>query len=135
MLSKQVEDGVAKGNVGLVTAELIWAVTWDDINIDADRIVTAIKGVDIKVFKSNKIRSVCSALHITGIANARKDIMLNTLSKYASNATAYKEQKTSTVVSTTKAACKTLQYMIRLFNVLFSDLFAECFGSFGHKPS
>jgi hypothetical protein len=107
-------------------------VTWEQLDYNNQNEPTGLNGKVWNELKSAQIRSVCSKLGVKGVKNAKKGIMAETIISTHKNLKAYSLLNKN---NNNDVPRKEVQCPYRLMNILFSDLFAEDFGSIGNSAS
>jgi hypothetical protein len=121
-----VMDSTSKGS----EAANLEGEQWSDVGKDNDGLI-CISGMPLEDLSSRQLRTLCSRLGVKGVKNAKKCKMIEMVTGIYRNKAAYKDLQIA-VPSTANVPRKQIQCSFRLLNILFSDDFAERFGSIGN---
>lgn len=126
---------------------MIETLTWDKIDVDLDGNVVGAFGIRFVQLSSKQLRTVCSRLNIRGIKNAKKQVMIDSISQHYKNRKAYDaldvcpaassatNSSDSFIANATNTPRKEIQCPFRLMNILFSDQFAQRFAATGNAAT
>jgi hypothetical protein len=124
-------------------------VQWKDCDMNDNNEPISIDGKTWKQISVLKLHKICSKLQVNGVKNAKKDVIIESIINTYKNSLAYDTLKLSieeadkenrnfnqpaNEMGKTMTTRKEPQCPYRLMNILFSDDFAEEFGTIANTP-